>query len=117
MKQPIIAGIVAIALTGCGTQMKIVTVDVPVPIVPQCPEVPQCQYKSGELTDQDVKNDPGKVAQYINYDLTCAKGEAKALRMCYDELKRTSILVKPVVDDITKLKANIEAAQQPQLDK
>lgn len=117
MKNSMIALAMVAALTGCGTQMKIVTVDVPVPIVPQCPEVPVCQYKSSELTEQDVKTDPGKIAQYINHDMTCAKGEAKALRMCVDELKRTAELVKPVVDDITKLKANIDAAQQPRLDK
>ncbi len=116
MNKTLIACMIAALVAGCGTQqIKVVTVDKPIPMIPIPPEVPQCDYQVDKLTAADATN-YGKVGEAYKYDMTCERATNHMLRQVVKAYKEAAEAAKPVIDEINasflKMQKDIDDAQK-----
>lgn len=80
-------------LVGCAStptpEVRIVTVDKPIPMCPIPPTIPTIEYEVDKLTNLD-KVDPGKVGQAYKYDMLYLRNAVRLYQMILDEYKKTS---------------------------
>lgn len=120
MIKVILVSACAAILVGCGTpQIKIVTVDKPIPVIPSPPKVPECTYLVDALTPETAT--PGDVGEAYKHDMTCLRATNSMFRQIVNAYKEAADSTAPIVEEITKafkkMQADIDAANKPSTDK
>ena len=106
-------------LAGCQNQIqpqvKIVTVDKPIPFCPPPPDIPVCTNYVANLTIADSK-DPGKVAQSYVADLACYKANDVSFRQAlqhYGDIAKQATQVQLMLNNVQTNSTSAVNAVQP----